>query len=131
MTDGSDIKLWDIHGSLIKSLVEKLKEKAKVVWSSDGTTLLTTEYGDNMFYGPVRVWDAAGNLRGTLMDEKATNIDEKMTVSTDLSPDGQGIITALQSVTGYGPVQLWRADGQFHKTLIPKIGGSPDHPVGG
>ncbi|MEY2978291.1 MAG: hypothetical protein RLZZ435_2430, partial [Cyanobacteriota bacterium] len=114
------IKLWKSNGDLIATLAENSPGDADAIWSNDGTSLVTREYQANHFNGPIQTWDSQGKLKATLLEKQETNEDEQMTIDVDISPDGQWVVTTVQSATYYGPVTLWSIDGKQQRILIPQ-----------
>ena len=58
---GGTIRLWDVTGTLKKTLSGHTSEVTSVAFSPDGATIVSGDY-----YGTIRLWDVTGTLKKTL-----------------------------------------------------------------
>ena len=101
--DNNTIKIWNIDGSLRKTLEGHTNSVNYVALSSDGQTIISGSWDKT-----IKIWNIDGTLRKTLVGH--TNYVS----SVALSSDGQTIISGSDDNT----IKIWNIDGTLRKTLI-------------
>ncbi len=125
------VRLWQVDGSPIATLVENNTGELAGQWSGNGETFVSVASQEEAFYGPVQVWDANGELQATLIEQTTTSEDETNQLITPVvNHAGDRIITLYQTAETFGPVKLWSREGELLATLLeaqPKTLASLDH----
>ncbi|MBD2414272.1 hypothetical protein FACHB389_23240 [Nostoc calcicola FACHB-389] len=116
------IKLWNLDGSVYKTLKGHKDKVLGMSFSPDDITIVS---GD--FQGVVKLWKQDGTLLGELK-EHGNKAHSSGVYSIDFSPDGKIIATGSRD----GTVKLWNRDGSLRKTLkahkdgVNSVAFSPD-----
>ncbi|BAZ27643.1 WD-repeat protein [Cylindrospermum sp. NIES-4074] len=105
--DDGTIKLWNLDGSLRKTLTDHHGAVRSVSFRPDGKILVSG--GDD---GTIKFWYLDGSLRKTLAEHHGA------VYSVSFRPDGQ----ILASGSADGTVQLWNQDGNLIKTFTGHSG---------
>ncbi|BAY14037.1 nSTAND1 domain-containing NTPase [Calothrix sp. NIES-2098] len=102
------IKLWNLDGSLYKTLEGHKDKVLGVSFSPDDRIIVS---GD--FKGIIRFWRRDGTFLKEINTHSKGVDDDKGVYSIDFSPDGQTIATGSRD----GTLKLWKQDGTPLKTL--------------
>ncbi|MEL6400209.1 MAG: TIR domain-containing protein [Cyanobacteria bacterium J06626_4] len=128
------VELWDSSGQKQATLVEAIAiaddEERSSTWidvklSPDGETISTVVRSPQN-PGLVQLWDAQGQAIATLMAIEEMAEEDDINVLFTFSPTGDTFVTQKYSSTTYGPVQLWRQNGELIATLIEPMAKSED-----
>ncbi|MCV3214149.1 hypothetical protein OGM63_11610 [Plectonema radiosum NIES-515] len=116
------IKLWNLDGSVYKTLEGHKDKVLGVSFSPDDQTIVS---GD--FQGVVKLWNQDGTPLIELK-EHGNKAHRKGVYSINFSPDGKTIATGSRD----GTIKLWKPDGTLLKTLeahkdgVNSVAFSPD-----
>lgn len=106
------IKLWNIDGSLIKTLESHTGGVVSVSFSPDGNTLASGSHDHT-----IKLWNRQGDLLKTIEGcqetEKKCNGNRDLVNSVSFSPDGKTIVAAGDEKT----IKFWNLDGRLLKTI--------------
>ncbi|MBD2507068.1 tetratricopeptide repeat protein [Nostoc muscorum FACHB-395] len=119
------IKLWNLDGSVYKTLEGHQDKVLGLSFSPDDQTIVS---GD--FQGIIKFWKRDGTLLKTLpaYQDGVNSGENKGVYSIDFSPDGKTIATGSRDST----LKLWKPDGTLLKTIkahqdgVNSVAFSPD-----
>ncbi|ARV57431.1 hypothetical protein BZZ01_01210 [Nostocales cyanobacterium HT-58-2] len=102
-SDDNTVRLWNLNGQLLKTLLGHSSYVLSVAFSPDGKTIASGSYDKT-----VRLWNLNGQLLKTLLGHSHS------VNSVAFSPDGKTIASGSDDNT----VRLWNLNGQLLKTLL-------------
>ncbi|MFL9464030.1 P83/100 family protein, partial [Scytonema tolypothrichoides VB-61278_2] len=116
-SDDSTVRLWNLKGESLQTLIGHSKVVNSVAFSPDGKTIATASDDST-----VRLWNLKGESLQTLIGQSG------VVTSVAFSPDGKTIATASSDNT----VRLWNLKGESlqtltgHSKVVNSVAFSPD-----